>query len=154
MATGFTVTATGALVAATAKSAASVTSAATRGATLTALDVSFDGVSASAVPVKVELCASTQATAGTSTAFTPLLLRGDPAEAAQSAAGVNYTAEPTVLTVLRTWYVSPTSGMGVQFPLGREVVGTAAAGSARKALVLRLTAPAAVNYAAALEFEE
>lgn len=143
-----------ALAAATAKTVAAITAGATRVPTLTELAISFDGTSATAVPVLIELVAGTGATAGTSTAFTPLLVRGDPSETALATAGVNYTAEPTVLTPIKQWFVSPTSGLILQFPLGREVTGTAAASSARKVLGLRITAPAIVNVRAGLEFEE
>lgn len=142
-----------ALAAATAKSALGVIAAATGGITLVEFGVSFDGTSAAAVPVLVELCATSAATAGTGTAFTPVLLRGDPADVAQATAAVNYTAEPTVLAVLKQWLVSPTSGLLVQAPLGREIVAGASA-TARKGLVLRLTAPAAVNARCYAEFEE
>lgn len=114
----------------------------------------FDGVTASAVPVTVELCSSTQGAAGTSTAFTPLQCRGWPPAAAVSTAGVNYTAEPTTLVVVKHWYVSPTSGMLVQMPLGREVAGLITAATGGKGWALRLTAPAAVNYKCYYEIEE
>lgn len=154
MAAGFSVTASVALAAATAKTALSVTSAATRVPILASADISFNGTSSSEVPVLVELVAGTAATAGAATAFTPLQLRGDPAETAQSTGAVGYTAEPTALVALMQWYVSPTSGIAQQLPLGREVTGTAAAGSARKMLGIRCTASAAVTVAVNLTFDE
>lgn len=154
MATGYSITAGAALVAATAKTAINLITGSARVPKIIGIDVTFDGASPTAVPVLVELCSSTQGAAGTSTPFTPLLLRGDPAEAAQSTAGVNYTAEPTTLAVLKGWYVTPTGGVIQQLPLGREIEGVIAAATARKGLALRLTAPAVVNYKANFEFEE
>lgn len=154
MAVAYTVVAGAALVAATAKTALNVIAGANDGPVITELSVTFDGVSASAVPVLVELCSSTQGAAGTSTAFTPLQIRGGDVRTASCTAGVNYTAEPTTLVVLKHWYVPPTSGLIIQHPLGREVEGLVTAATARKGLVLRLTAPAAVNYKVFVEYEE
>lgn len=157
MATGYVVntgTAAVALVAATAKTVLLCTSNATKQFTLVEFGVAFDGTSSTAVPVLIELVAGTAATAGTSTAFTPLLVRGDPNEVAACTAGIAFTVEPTVLTPLKSWLVSPTAGLLVQSPLGREITSTVAAASARKALGLRITAPAAVNVRAYWEVEE
>ncbi len=154
MALGYTIVAGAALVAATAKTAVNLITGAGSPGVITELGVSFDGVSSSAVPVLVELCSSTQGAAGTSTALTPLQVRGFPPSASVSTAGVNYTVEPTTLVVTRHWYVSPTSGMILQFPLGREVEGLITAATAGKGWALRLTAPAIVNYKAYYEFEE
>lgn len=138
-----------ALSAATAKTVLGVINAANVSGRLTEMSVSFDGVSATAVPVLVELCESTGATAGTA-GSTPARtqVRGF-ARTAQSTAGANYSAEPTVLTVLKHWLVHPQTGMTLQFPLGREPEHTGAGG-----LFIRCTAPATVNVRAGLEFEE
>ncbi len=111
--------------------------------------VSFDGTSATAEPVTVELCYSTQATAGTSTSHTIAQCRG-PTRTVQATAARNYTAEPTVLTVWKRWLVHPTSGIVVQFPLGREPECTVTS----DALLIRCTAPATVNVQGYIEFEE
>jgi hypothetical protein len=43
--------------------------------------------------------------------------------------GIYATTAPTVGVTLRTWYVSPTTGLVIQFPLGQEPEsGTTAAG--------------------------
>ena len=154
MAYGYTVVAGAALVAATAKTAINLIAGATTQPIITEFGVSFDGVSSTAVPELVELCTSTQGAAGTSTAFTPLQIRNWPPAAAICTAGVNYTAEPTTLVVVKHWYVPPTSGMVLQFPLGREIEGIITAATAGKGWALRLTAPAIVNYKAYFEFEE
>lgn len=126
----------------------------TRGLILCEFGVSFDGVTASATPVLVELCGSTQGTAGTpGTSPTPFPIRGQ--DAAIATAGVDYSAEPTTVTPFKHWLVTPNGGLFViQFPLGREVLTTIGAASALKGLLLRCNAPAAVNGRAYMEFEE
>jgi hypothetical protein len=146
MAAQYTVT-TGstALVAATAKTVVELTAGANALAELIALDVSFNGTTATAVPVTVEI--TTFATTGTGTAFTPK--RVGAAGTAQATAKINDTVEPATQTVIAAWFVSPTSGMSYQWPLGRELV------VANSGLVgIRLTAPAIVNYLVNLSFEE
>lgn len=151
MAAGYTAHTNGdvALSAATAKTVVSVINAANSLIRIVEIGVSFDGTSATAEPVTVELCYSTQATAGTSTSHTITQVRG-PTRTVQATAARNYTAEPTSLTVWKSWLVHPTSGLVVQFPLGREPECTVTS----DALLLRCTAPAAVNVNAYIEFEE
>lgn len=148
--TGYTIETNGAvaLAAATAKTVLNVIGVANATFQITEFAISFDGASSTAVPVLVELCRSTQATAGTSTAATVHQGRG-PTRTAQCSGAVNYTAEPTVLTTYRRWLVHPQAGMVMQFPLGREPDQSGAAG-----LALRVTAPAAVNCQGHIEFEE
>lgn len=151
MAAGYVVnnTADVALSAATPKSILAVINAANSLVRLTGLGVSFDGVSATAEPVTVDLCSSTQATAGTNTAFTVIQARGA-TRTVQATAAVNYTAEPTVLTVTHTWLVHPQSGITIFFPPGKEPEQVVTA----DALIVRCTAPATVNVRGWLEFEE
>lgn len=144
-----------ALAAATAKTAVAVIAGSTTAPALSELSISFDGVTASAVPVLVELCESTQAGAGTTTAQTPIQTRGWPPSASVSSAAQTYTAEPTVLTVARKWLLSPNGGlMVVQFPMGKEPTGLITASAAGKAWAVRLTAPAIVNVHVTVEFDE
>lgn len=118
-------------------------------ARLTELSISFEGTSGTATPVKLELCDSTGATAGTPAgAVTPRQVRGL-TRTVQSTAGYSYSAEPTVLTVLKTWYIHPQAGQIIQLPLGREYEHVGAGG-----LFLRGLAAAAVNCAPNMEFEE
>ena len=138
-----------ALSAATAKTVLSVIAASGGTFSLIEFGVSFDGTSASAEPVTVELCYSTQAGAGTSTSHT-ITQTGGGTRTVQSTAARNYTAEPTTLTVWKRWLVHPQTGIVIQFPLGREPEETVTA----DAICLRLTAPAAVNCQAYMEFEE
>ena len=151
MSAGYTVESNGdiALVAATAKTIVNAINAANSLLRIVEMGVSFDGVAAAAEPVTVELCSSTQATAGTSTSHTIVQLRG-PTRTVQATAARAYTAEPTVLTVLKRWLVHPQTGMVLQFPLGREPEQVTTADG----LCLRLTAPATLNAQGYLEFEE
>lgn len=150
MAKVYTVT-TGAvaLTAATAKTVAEVTTGAGVTNVWVGFDVSFDGNSPAAVPVKIELVSYTGASTGTG--FTPLKANGEAQNvAATSTAKVNDTVEPTVPTVRRTYLISPTSGAFWQFPLGREIAYMPVS----SIYGLRCTAPAAVNVAINLDFEE
>lgn len=139
-----------ALVAATAKTLVNWISASNALSRCIEMHVSFDGVTASAVPVLVELCQCTQATAGTSTSHT-IVQSGGPTRTAQGTAQRAYTVEPTVITVLKEWLVSPNGGhLTLQFPLGREFEQITTADG----LLIRCTAPATVNARAYLEIEE
>ena len=151
MAAGYVAETTGdiALTAATAKTILNVINAANGLIRITEMAVSFDGVSSTAEPVTVELCSSTQATAGTSTSHTIVQTRG-PTRTVQATAARNYTAEPTTLTVIKRWLVHPQTGLFVQFPLGREPEQVTTADG----LCIRCTAPANVNVQGYLEFEE
>lgn len=151
MAAGYTVETNGdiALSAATAKTIMSVINASNGLIRICEFAVSFDGVSATAEPVTVELCSSTEAGAGTATSHTIVQCRGA-TRTVQATAKRNFTAEPTTLTVLKRWLVHPQTGLMVQFPLGREPEQVTTA----DALVIRCTAPATVNVQGYLEFEE
>lgn len=142
-----------ALVAATAKTLVNLISGANRIPLVTQMSISFDGVAASAVPVLIEACFCTQATAGTPGASpTPTLLRGK--GASQSTAGVDYSAEPTAITPYDHWLPTPNGGLLViQFPLGREPEADLSGGT-NKAQLMRGTAPANVNCRGSLLFEE
>lgn len=148
--TGTTATA---LSAATAKTVVNLIAGANDVPLLTELSIGFDGVTASAVPVLVDLCYSTQGAAGTPGASpTPTLIRGKGASGSTS--GIDYSAEPTTLTAFKHWLITPNGGLLVlQFPLGREPLGDASGGT-NKAMALRANAPAVVNTRAYLEFEE
>ncbi len=118
---------------------------------ITEISASFDGVTSTAVPVKLDLCSSTQAGAGTpTTSPTPLQIRGA-ARAALSTGGEDYTAEPTVLTIIKSWFIRADGGLFIlQNPLGREVEQPTTVDG----LCLRANAVAGVNALAYIEFEE
>jgi hypothetical protein len=111
--------------------------AATNRIYLNELGVSFNGTSATAVPVLVRLVRTTVAPVGGGT----ITQASTPTDASSPASlctaympttaspGTYVTTAPTVGVILRTWYVPPTSGIVVQFPLGYEPVspGTPAA---------------------------
>lgn len=123
---------------------------------MTEFGVSFDGVTSSAVPALVELCASTQAAAGTTgTVGTVTQIRGYPAYTAVSTVSGQYSAEPTVLTAVKQWYVPAFMGLfTIQSPLGREPWGLGTASTSMKGIAIRVSAPAAVNARGYLEFDE
>jgi hypothetical protein len=143
-----------ALAAATAKTIMNLIAGANQQARITELSVSFDGVTASAVPVLVELCQSTQATAGTPGASpTPGIIKG--LGACGATAGNAYSAEPTALTMIKQWLITPNGGTFIiQSPLGREAETNVSGSSTVKALAVRCTAPAIVNVRGYIEFEE
>lgn len=152
---GYTVITGGAvaLSAATAKTVLGVKAHANSGLQLKSFEVAFDGVTASAVPVLVELAYCTFATnsPGTnSTSVTPLQQYGR-ALTAGFTAGKTWTAgnEPTTISVLKEFLVAPDKGLVMyQFPLGMEPDTALAEG-----LVLRINAPAAVNVRASMLVE-
>lgn len=137
-----------ALVAATAKTVVGVVSGAADDTTMTEFVISFDGVTASAIPVLVELCNYDATTPGTKTTGTAAQVAGR-ISGTGTAVYHTYTVEPTVLVVIYSWNVTPNGGLlDIMFPLGREPVTDIA-----KGLVLRCTAPAAVNCRATMVFE-
>jgi hypothetical protein len=138
-----------ALTPATAKTILSAINAANGLIRIPELSVSFDGTSATAEPVTVELCSSTEAGAGTATSHTIVQLRGA-TRTPQFTAKRNFTAEPTTLTVLKRWLVHPQTGITVPQPLGREPEQVTTA----DALVLRCTAQVGVNAQGYMEVEE
>lgn len=139
-----------ALSAATARTVLGWKAHANSGLLLRGYEVAFDGVTASAVPVLVEVCYCTWATnsPGTnSTSVTPVQSSGR-VIAVGATAGKTWTAgnEPTVLTPITEKLLTPNGGVIVyDYPLGEEPDCALAEGFA-----LRLTAPATVNVRATL----
>jgi hypothetical protein len=123
---------------------------------ITEFSISFDGVTASAVPVLVELCSSTQAGAGTpGTVGTIVQVRGYASFTPVTTVSGQYTAEPTVLTAIKQWYIPAFMGsFTIQEPLGREPQGFITASTAMKGIALRVSAPAAVNARGYVEWDE
>jgi hypothetical protein len=108
--------------------------------------ISFDGVTASAVPATVELCQSTQAGTGTPGGSPPAIVQvGGRSITIQATSQHNYTAEPTTLTALESIYVPQYNGVYVkQYPLGLEP-DTDLSGGTVKALAIRVNVSANVN---------
>ena len=152
-AVGYSVTTEGAVAvaAATAESVLGVKAHSNSGLQIKGFVIAFDGVTASAVPVLIEVCYATFATnsPGTnSTSVTPRQCYGRALTAGFTAAK-NWTAEPTALTVCKEFLLAPDKGVfAYQFPLGTEPDCALAEG-----FVLRITAPAAVNLRASIDVE-
>jgi len=132
-----------ALSAATAKTVIGVKAHANSGLALRKLRVGFDGATATAVPVLVEVCYCTFGAnpPGTnSTSITPVQVSGRVLTAGFTA-GKTWTTEPTTITVLDELLVHPQGGqVWHDIPLGDEYDTALGEG-----LCLRLTAPASVN---------
>lgn len=125
------------------------------GLSLVEFGISFDGVTASAVPVLVEIGTGTQGAAGTGAASapTPVLVRGRATGGSAPTEAHNFTAEPTTQTVLRQWLVTPNGGLLIYpLPLGREIECDSSGGTA-KALFARVTSAATVNSRCYMEVE-
>lgn len=138
----------GALAAATAKTMLAVRGGAAFGLDLRRWGVSFDGVTASAVPVLVELCTWSGATSGTSTAATPVQTGGRVIAHGVGGSGQNFTVEPTVLAVVKAELVTPNGGLFEQeFAPDATYDSDVLTGWA-----IRLTAPAIVNARAIMEW--
>jgi len=152
-AVGYSCTTEGAvaLSAATAKSIIGAKAHANSGLQVKGLNVSFDGVTASAVPVLVELCYCTfgaNSPGTNSTSTTPRQKYGRSLTAGFTS-GKTWTTEPTTITVLREFLLTPNGGaLEYQFPLGMEPDCALGEG-----FVIRCTAPAAVNVRATLDLE-
>lgn len=82
-------------------------------------DVSFDGADATKTPIRVELVKTTGASSG-GAAGTFTQVQGK-TRTVQASCRTNDTSDGSSPTVLAAWEVSPTSGMSMQYPLGREV---------------------------------
>jgi hypothetical protein len=112
--------------------------------------VFFDGTSATAEPVRIRIV---RTTADDGTATGAVEKAWDPDNpTANCAAKHSYTAEPTKASAaLCEFEVPPTSGMVLQYPLGREIVLD---NSASTGLAIECTAPATVNVDAYIVWEE
>lgn len=116
--TGYTAVTSGAvaLASAAAKTVLGVKSNAAFGIDLRKIAIGFDGVTASATPVLVELVYATFATnaPGTnSTSVTAAQAYGRVVASGVTAAS-NWTAEPTVLTVLKSYFLTPNGGLVIE----------------------------------------
>lgn len=147
MATQYSVsTGSTALTAATAKTIIEGSSTANVPPEWIAVDISFDGVTATATPVRVDFC--TYSATGTGTTYTPKRL-GQAVGTAASTWKINDTGEPSTPTILFSWFIPPTSGIFYQWPLGRELFHPVSTVQG-----IRCTAPAGVNVICNLLIEE
>lgn len=122
---------------------------ASSGLLLVGYNISFDGVSATAVPVLVEICYVTWATnpPGTnSSSVTPTQELGR-VLAVGATAAKNWGTEPTVVTPMREILLTPNGGTIIyDYPLGTEPESAFDHGFA-----IRCNAPAGVNVRATLK---
>lgn len=141
-------TATVAMVAATAKTVVGVFGTAATTLALNRILISFDGVTATAVPALVEV-GITSAAGTVGTAFTPVQWSGATV-ASVCSAGYNYSAEPTYNRILDSFYAPVLMGqVQVWTPLGDEIQADPSQG-----LAIRVTAPAVVNCLASILYTE
>ena len=143
-----------ALVAATAKTVLMVISPAQFGVDLKKFKVSFDGITASSVPALVELVTSTNATNSTPGTNNTnengsiIQLSGRSITTGFTAFSAS-TSEPTVLTIVDRFLLTPNGGtLFYDYPLGDTPDTAVSTG-----IGLRITAPAGVNARASMTFE-
>lgn len=142
-----------ALTAATAKSIIGVAGATDFGIDLKKFRVAFDGVTAANAPVLVELCYATFATnaPGTaSTSITAIAAAGRQNAATGISAAGNWTTEPTVLTVLDSWLLTPNGGT-ILYDF-QNIGDTPDSALGTQGFVIRCNAPQAVNVRGTLWF--
>lgn len=140
-----------ALSAATAKTVLAVIAPAQFGVDLVSYEIAFDGVTASAVPVLVEICQSTFATNSTpGTANTAGTVTQTAGRAITPGFTSFYasTSEPTVLVPVDSFTMTPNGGTVIRDYNGNTPDSAVSAG-----FVIRCTAPAAVNVRATMFFE-
>lgn len=135
-----------ALTAATALNVIEIATASTARAKLVEWWVEFDGVTSTNTPVKVELARATAAITGTT--FTPLKF-DDFAPTALTTCKHTATVAGTIGDVLEIHRIPPTSGVLIQYPLGREIQIPVSS-----FLRLRLTAAQTVNATVGFIWEE
>lgn len=140
-----------ALVGATPKSVVGVLAPASFGVDLTGFEIGLLGNTSGQVPGRIELCYATFASnpPGTnSVTVAPPQTYGRTIAAGFTAA-YDWSAEPTVLTVLQVWPLATTAGLVIyNFPADKGYDSDVSDG-----FVLRVTSPNAVNVRATLHFE-
>lgn len=115
---------------------------------ITQTDVTFNGVTASDVPIQFEIATTSGSSSGGSI-VTPYAVNPGSRAAAATVARINDTTEGGSPSVKAAWFIPPTSGFSIQYPLGREP------GLAPSVFIeFRLRAPAAVSYVVNVWFEE
>lgn len=124
-------------------------------AKITSLDVTFDGVTSTNIPVLVSLRRQTSGGTGSASLasnFGPNPLNPDAptanVTATQGPAGT-WTAEPTTGKVLKVWRISPTAGITYQLPLGQEFEMAVS-----QYMGVVVTAGAAVNCSVSISWDE
>jgi hypothetical protein len=140
-----------ALAAGVAKTIIGVKGGAAFGVDWIGYEIGFDGVTASAVPVLVELCYCTWATnsPGTNSASTTIDSLYGRGVASGMTAAKSWSAEPTVITPFREFLLTPNGGLIIKdFPRDRTPDSAVAEG-----FCIRGNAPANVNVRGGMFFE-
>lgn len=140
-----------ALVGATPKSVVGVRGTATFGVDLQGFEIGLLGNTSGQVPGRIELCYATFATnpPGTNSNSATVQQTYGRVIAPGFTAAYDWSAEPTVLSILQTWPLATTAGLVIyDFPQGKTYDSDLSQG-----FVFRLTSPNAVNVRATLHFE-
>lgn len=134
-----------ALAAATAETVLMIKAPTNQRVKLSKLTISFDGTSATATPVLIELghCSSD----GTMTSVTPVKRNESHAETVQTACYSPNSAEPAYTSVFRSERIHPQTNKEIDFYPEQEIKGGGRLG-------VRVTAAAAVNCTVTAECEE
>ena len=141
-----------ALSAATAKTVLAVLAPAQFGVDLVGYEIGFDGITASATPVLVEICqltAATNSTPGTNNTTATVNQTAGRAITAGFTGFYASTSEPTVLTPIDSFTITPNGGTIVRDYQAPNTPDSPVS----QGFAIRLTAPAAVNARATLWFE-
>lgn len=142
-----------ALTATTARTILGIKAGSAFGVQLNHFDLSFDGVTASASPIYVEVCYCTWGANSPGTNSTSITNGGIQVFGRVLASGTtaahSWTTEPTTLTTIWDLWFDPNKGVLVyDWPLGQEPDSALAEGFA-----IRCTAPAGVNARARIKYE-
>jgi hypothetical protein len=140
----------------TGKTACNIIAGASVSATIVEIGASVAAVTGRCL---MELFESTQATAGTVGSSTGAKQIGGfigvDTVGPNCTYGREYSAEPTVLTVLKSWWFPCPGPMVIQFPLGREPQSLVSGATKYKAIGIRLTVDTGTpNAEAYIEWEE
>lgn len=137
-----------ALVAATSKVVLSALAGASFGLQIVGFDLGSLGVTATDVPIRVEVCKWDGTTPGTASAATPTQEFGE-VMAPGFTSFYDYSVAPAALTVSRVFSLTPNSATLVYpFGQGEEIVVGPGDG-----IAIRLTAPANVNVVPAMRVQ-
>lgn len=140
-----------ALAAATAETVIALIGATQVKGKLVEFGIAFDGISATAEPVRIRMVRTT-ADDGTSTAATEIQWSDPDNPTPNCAAKHSYTAEPTKATnAMAEWQCHPQAGLVIQWPLGRE---PGLDNTTSNGIAFEVTAPAVVNASAYIVWEE
>lgn len=138
-----------------AKTALLVAAPAGHGLELIEWSISFDGVTATAVPATVDIGYVTLGAAGTAGGSppSPVQCRGRTTAGSAPTVTHNYTAEPTTYVVLDSKFISPNGGVYVYgLPAARELECDASGGT-NKSFAIRVNVTANVNVLCGMEVE-